>query len=190
MIRFVLVLFFAVFAVHTHMYGQNVAVKNNLLYDLTLTPNLSVEVGLAPKFTMDLQTGLNLFTLGDDKKLKHYLIQPELRYWFCERFNGLFVGAHAHGGQFNVGGFKLPFGWIPDMENHSYEGWFIGGGASLGYQWILGNHWNLEASAGVGYARITYDKYHCANCGTLVKSDKLNYLGVTKAAISLIYIIK
>ena len=124
--RFVLVLFFAVFAVHTHMYGQNVAVKNNLLYDLTLTPNLSVEVGLAPKFTMDLQTGLNLFTLGDDKKLKHYLIQPELRYWFCERFNGLFVGAHAHGGQFNVGGFKLPFGWIPDMENHCWSSIIFG----------------------------------------------------------------
>ena len=124
--RFVLVLFFAVFAVHTHMYGQNVAVKNNLLYDLTLTPNLSVEVGLAPKFTMDLQTGLNLFTLGDNKKLKHYLIQPELRYWFCERFNGLFVGAHAHGGQFNVGGFKLPFGWIPDMENHCWSSIIFG----------------------------------------------------------------
>ncbi len=188
--RLIVILFCLVLTSQAMVFGQNIALKNNLLYDLTLTPNLSLEVGVGRKFTLDLQTGLNPFNFSDNKKFKHYLIQPELRYWFCERFNGLFIGAHAHGGQFNVGGLKLPFNWVPSLEDHQYEGWFVGGGVSLGYQWILGNHWNLEASLGGGYARVNYDQYKCGTCGTRLKSGNLHYLGVTKAALSLVYIIK
>ncbi len=110
-------LFFAVFAVHTHMYGQNVAVKNNLLYDLTLTPNLSVEVGLAPKFTMDLQTGLNLFTLGDDKKLKHYLIKPNC-VWSANGLNGCSWG-RLRMEAVQRRGFQIAFRVDPIWINHS-----------------------------------------------------------------------
>lgn len=47
-----------------------------------------------------------------------------------------------------------------------------------------------ETSIGGGYARIHYDKYPCANCGTKIGEGKTNYWGITKAAVSLIYIIK
>jgi len=38
-------------------------------------------------------------------------VQPELRYWLCEKFNGHFFGVHLHGGIFNVGALSLPFDW-------------------------------------------------------------------------------
>jgi hypothetical protein len=167
--------------------AQKVALKNNLLYDATLTPNLALEIGLAPKMTLDLGVGYNPFTYSDNKKIKHWLVQPEFRYWFCERFNGSFLGLHFIGGEFNVGNIKLPFGIYPGVDDYRYEGWAIGGGISYGYQWILGKRWNLEANLGVGYARANYDQYECASCGSLLGSDTKNYFGITRAGISLAY---
>lgn len=50
--------------------------------------------------------------------------------------------------------------------------------------------WSIEASVGLGYARILYDKYPCTTCGTKQKDASKNYLGPTKASVSLIYLIK
>ncbi|MCG4738691.1 DUF3575 domain-containing protein, partial [Bacteroides intestinalis] len=48
----------------------------------------------------------------------------------------------------------------------------------------------IEASLGLGYARIIYEKYPCATCGTKQKDTSKNYVGPTKASVSLIYVIK
>ena len=76
------------------------------------------------------------------------------------------------------------------MEKYRYEGNLWGGGISYGYQWILSPHWSMEAVIGAGYARLDHDKYVCVNCGEWIKKDTKDYFGVTKAAISIIYIIK
>lgn len=66
------------------------AIKTNALYWATTTPNLGFEIGLSDKFTLDLSGNYNPWTFSDSKKLKHWLVQPELRFWTCERFNGHF----------------------------------------------------------------------------------------------------
>lgn len=166
------------------------ALKTNAMYWATTTPNLGFEVGLGKKLTLDVLGGYNPFTFGDNKKLKHWLVQPELRRWMCEKFNGHFLGVHLHGGMFNVGGVKLPFGAFPALETYRYEGEFYGGGVGYGYHWILGNRWSLEAEIGVGVTRVHYDKYDCPKCGEWLGKDKKTYLSVTRAALSIIYIIK
>ena len=110
--------------------GQEMALTSNLLYDATSTINLGYEVALGRKTTLDIWVNYNPWTLGNkwvglyenemvipspsaskrDVKLKHLLIQPEVRWWTCEKFNGHFFGVHLHGGAFNVGALKLPFG--------------------------------------------------------------------------------
>ncbi|MCC8146813.1 MAG: DUF3575 domain-containing protein [Bacteroidales bacterium] len=171
------------------IHAQKVAVKNNLLYDATLTPNLGMEFDVGKKSTLDVNVGYNPFNFSNNKKFKHWLAQPEYRYWTCESFNGMFFGLHAHGGQFNIAGLKLPFGILPKWENRRFEGYFYGGGVSFGYQWILSNRWNIEASLGVGYARIHYDEYECIECGPKSGSDVYNYFGPTKLTLSFIYFI-
>lgn len=170
--------------------AQKVAVKSNLLYDATTTMNLGVEIGLSPKWTLDIPLNYNPWKPDNGRRLRHWGIQPEARYWFCETFRSTFVGIHAHYADFNVGG-------LPDwplisksMQNNRYQGHLYGGGISIGHSWILKKRWSLEASIGVGYAHIVYDKYPCAECGSKLKSGNKNYLGPTKASISLIYIIK
>ena len=178
--------------------AQKTAVKTNLLYDATSTLNLGVEFGLSTKWTLDISGNYNPWEFGDNRKMKHWLVQPELRYWLCEKFNGHFLGLHMHGEQYNWGG-MLPWGFSNgkmfgiesrQMSQYRYEGWLSGVGISYGYQWILGNRWNLEASLGIGYAHLSYGKYNSEKCGDKLGDERRNYFGPTKASISLIYIIK
>ena len=118
------------------------------------------------------------------------LAQPEWRFWSCERFNGFFWGIHGLGGEFNIANTNLPFGLTSFAENARYEGYFYGGGISIGAQWILGKRWNFEASIGGGYARYHYDKYECGECGAKIGEDTKNYWGVTKASISFVYFLR
>ena len=112
------------------LQAQDVAVKTNLLYDATATINLGAEIGLAPKWTLDLSGNYNGWSFNDNKKWKHWMAQPEARYWLCEAFNGHFFGAHLLGGQYNVGGINLPFGIYDGLKDHRYEGWYVGGGCT------------------------------------------------------------
>ena len=121
--------------------AQNVAVKTNLLYDVTTTVNLGAEVGLSPKWTLDISANVNPWTFGENKKWKHWLVQPELRYWLCERFNGHFVGAHLLGGVYNLSNIDLDFKLFGtdfgQLKGHRFEGWMAGVGLAYGYHWML-----------------------------------------------------
>ena len=167
------------------------AVKTNLLYDATRTLNLGMEFGLARRWTLDVSGNYNPWTFSENRKMKHWLVQPEVRWWSCTRFSGHFVGVHAHGGGYNWGG-MLPWGIRPGegLRNHRYQGWLAGAGVSYGYHWTLGNRWGLEATVGVGYAYLDYDEYPCERCGRKTGSATEHYFGPTKAGITLIFMIK
>ena len=45
--------------------AQNIAVKTNLLYDASSTINLGTEIGLSPKWTLDLSANYNGWTFSD-----------------------------------------------------------------------------------------------------------------------------
>ena len=168
--------------------AQRIGIKTNLLYDATTTPNLGVEVALGRKHTVQALYGLNPWEFSNNKKLKHWLLMPEYRYWFCEKFNGHFIGGHLMGGQFNVGGLDFPGDMLSHLKDNRYEGWYAGIGFTYGYQWMLSKHWNLEGSIGVGYDYISYKEFPCTECGIMRKKDHENYFGPTKLALSLMYV--
>ncbi len=116
--------------------GQDVAVKTNLLYDIAaFTANAGVEVGLAPRWTLDVSANYNGWTLSGDRRWKHWLVQPEARYWFCDRFAGHFIAGHALGGQYNVGGINPGISFLGTdfrkLADRRYQGWFVGAGLRL-----------------------------------------------------------
>ena len=173
--------------------SQNVAVKSNVLADAFLNPNLGIEIGLASKWTLDVTGQFNAWMLSHNRHWKHWAIQPEVRYWFCDRFSGHFVGTHIHGGQYNIGGFDGKINILGTdarkLKDTRYQGWFVGAGIAYGYTWILGRHWNLEAEIGLGYSYTRYDRFQCLGCGKRIETDKPHhYVGPTKAAINLVYV--
>ena len=191
--RLELTIMVVMLALFSSAKAQKVAVKTDLINDVCLSPNLGMEVGLAPRWTIDIMGQLSAWTLSHGRRWKHWLLQPEVRYWFCDRFIGHFLGTHVHGGQYNIGGFngRLHFlgSDMRELANARYQGWFVGAGVAYGYAWILGRHWNLEAEIGLGYAYTHYDKYPCASCGKKLANNKSHHsVGPTKAAINLVYL--
>jgi hypothetical protein len=173
--------------------AQVIGIKTNLLHWATASPNLGVEIGLGRQTTLDISAGFNPFTFSHDRKWKHWLAQPELRYWLCDRFAGPFFALHLHGGQYNVGGLKNGIKFLgtdfSKLGDYRFQGWFAGAGLAYGYTWILGKHWNLEAELGFGYSYTKYDRFECVGCGKKVEEDKdHHYVGPTKAAINLVYL--
>lgn len=169
-------------------YVGAIGLKTNLLYWGTVTPNLGLEVQLAPKWSFDIEAGLHPFDGKNDdgsydRSLKHFRLHPEVRYWFCETFHGHFVGLHVPFLIYNIADIKLL-----GTEGERHQGWGTGAGISYGYSWLLGKHWNLEASLGVGYLYLESDIYPCTNCGTRQKVEKKHYVGPTQAAVNLIYV--
>lgn len=172
--------------------AQKAALKTNFIGDALLSPNLALEVGLAPKWTLDISGQFNFWTVNDHK-WKHWVVQPEARYWFCERFVGHFLGFHALGGEYNFGklhnNINLLGTDLSKLTDHRYQGWGVGAGIAYGYDWVLAEHWNLEAEIGIGWIYTRFDSYPCADCGKKIDSNKVhNYVGPTKAAINLVYL--
>jgi len=153
-----------------------IAVKTNLLYDALLNANLGVEARLAPRWTIDISGNYNGWSLSHGRQWKHWLVQPEARYWVREAMNGHFFGAHLLGGQFNT-----------TLNGARRQGWAAGAGIGYGYAWRFASHWGLEAEIAVGYARYAYDKFPCAQCGRKIAERERNYVGPTKAALNLVY---
>ena len=171
--------------------AQKAALKTNLLTDGFLSPNLGLEIGLAPKWTLDVTGEINFWTVNQHK-WKHWLVQPEARYWFCERFAGHFLGVHAIVGQYNFGNIKNNINFLgsdfSQLTDNRIQGWGAGAGVAYGYSWILNSHWNFEAEIGIGWIYTRFDKFPCAECGTAIEKDHPHtYFGPTKAALNLVY---
>lgn len=175
-------------------HAQKVGIKSNLLTDAALlSPNLGVEYAFNKHWTIEADYQINAWNIKQHK-LKHYLISPEVRWWYCEKFQGSFWALHALGGQYNVGNIHNGINFLGQklskLTDNRYEGWYLGAGIGYGYAWSLSKHWNLEMEVGFGYAYMKYDEYPaCVECGTATAKNKShNYVGFTKLALSLEYL--
>lgn len=176
--------------IKTGAYLSKAVIKTNLLYLATTTPNIAVEFGVAPKWTIDIVAGLNPWDLNGRKGgIRHGLVQPELRYWFCNRFEKHFIGLHGIYGQYEIADIDLsPFG--NDLTDKRYNGWGAGAGISYGYHLPMGKRWGWEFTVGAGYIYLDYKKYNCGECDRYEGKQTKHYFGPTKAGISLIFMIK
>lgn len=187
--------------------AQDVAIKTNLLHDAGAVANLGIEFGLAPKWSLDISTDVNYWPVkhgwwGHGSHQRRYWerwwVQPEARYWFCEKFQGSFLALQVMGGMYNVGN----IGFLPNFLNNRFKqlkderwkGWGVGAGIAYGYAWSLGTHWNIEAEIGIGWIYSRYDRWSInkANQGKLdykIQDNKVhNYVGPTKLAVNLVYV--
>lgn len=173
--------------------AQKAAVKTNILSDALLNPNVGIEFAVASRWTVDVSGQFNLWKLSHDRTWKHWMAQPEIRYWFCDRFAGHFVGAHLLGGQYNIGGLDIPINFLGTdfrkLKDTRFQGWFGGAGVAYGYDWAISKSFNIEAELGIGWTYTLYDQFRCTGCGKKIQENQPhNYFGVTKAAINLVYI--
>lgn len=172
--------------------AQQFSLKTNVLYDATATINLGAEMRVAPRWSVDLSGNLNAWNMGDGKRWKHWLLQPEARYWLCEATTGHFFALHGLGGKYNIGhiGFKHDFLGLKlsDLADHRYQGWFVGAGIGYGYSWLINPHWSVEAEVAVGWIHTRYDVFECEGCGKRTGNGTKDFVAPTKLAVNLVYV--
>lgn len=198
--RFLIIAVFALVASMGSTSAQKVAIKTNALYWATATPNVGMEFAMADRWTFELEGGYNPWTLNSENnmKVKHWLVSPEVRYWFCESFLGHFIGINANYSQFNVAGHPLlPVFFnlssdVPetDLRTSRIEGWAAGAGLTYGYAFPIARRWNLELTGGFGIWYSEYDQYESRKCGLFQQAVQKYALGPTALGISFIYMIK
>ena len=153
------------------LYGQKIAVKSNLLYDLTTTFNIGGEIRCDDTHTLNLSVNYNPWNFGGNKKMKHFMLQPEYRKWF----DRVFMGSYIENRQ---------------IANNRYQGNLAGFGISYGYQWMISPQWNLEAGLSLGYAHLNYKRYGQPEGAAFIEKSHCNYWGPTQIGISLVYFIQ
>ena len=154
---------------------QGMSIRTNLLWDGAAEPNIGVEFPVGKHVSLGANAGIKtwprwLFWDNDNvqntRHWRNYAVVPEVRYYFDQVYDGFFVGGDAIYTHFNVGNVTFPFNMYPEVENHRVQGSFWGGGLFVGYSWWLGQHFRIEAEAGVAAGLAAYDKFDCGHCGT------------------------
>jgi outer membrane protein OmpA-like peptidoglycan-associated protein len=164
-----------------------VALKNNLLYDAILTPNLTFEVKLAKRWTLQVEGGFNPFPLDDTKehKWRHFLVDVEAKYWFCEAFHRDFIGVNVAYSHYNVAKGWYPIGWLyPAVKQNRFQGDAVMAGVSYGWSFPVSKHVAFELEAGVDAGYTWYGKYECPHCGALVAQER-KWFAVPKAGVNI-----
>ncbi len=77
--------------------SQEIALRTNALSWATTTVNLGAEFKISPRLTAGTDIMYKGWTfLSDNRKMGGFLVQPEIKYWFCIPFYKHFMGFHAH----------------------------------------------------------------------------------------------
>ena len=89
--------------------------------------------------------------------MRFWLAQPEVKYWFCEKFEGHFIGVHLHGAQY--------FGGFSDKRYDGYLAEEVSLTVMIGFFHRIGIL--KRAEIGVGYARLWYKEVPHTVCEVL-----------------------
>lgn len=168
--------------------AQQVALHNNILYDIGKALSLGTEVAVGKHSTLELYGSIRPWKETTNEINKHWLAQLQYRYYTCQKYNGFYFGPYVHGGEFNVENATFPFGALKCLNGARYEGWLAGAGIGVGYEFVITKHLNLGLEVGGGYTRIDYKQFDCGVCGNLSKEDHLDYWGISKLGANIIFL--
>lgn len=156
------------------------ALKTNLLYYAALMPNLELEWLINDRWSVALEANVAWW---DRSYVKTYCVaygSPEVRYHINPRdhWHGLYVGAFAGGGFFDLSGKK-----------RGYRGGIAMAGLSVGYMWPITRRLSLEAAAGGGYMLLPRYKKYIPIDGHRVyqRTRTMNYAGPLKLKLSIVW---
>lgn len=127
---------------HSHTCKTVLALKNNLLYDLALAPNIEVELPLGKRWSLNVEYKCPWWS-DSGCNFCYQLLSggTEARYWLGNRhtrgrLSGHFLGAYAEGGTYD---FQL-------KKEKGYRGkYYAAAGITYGYVRPLARHLRLNS---------------------------------------------
>ena len=168
-----------------------VVLRNNLLYDATLSPNLGLDLRVDTAWTVGLLAGFNAWDIDKDsnKKWRHMLFSLRARkYGRGQLFHKGYFESDLIYSHYNVGNIKFPFGLYKSVRDRRLQGDLFALGGKYGYSWIMARDWRIEAEAGVAVGYAWFKEYDCAVCGSYYGKDDRIFL-LPQLGINVVYII-
>lgn len=160
------------------VHAQRVAVKTNALGWLTASPNLEAEFVLGRHVSLGMGIAGNPISTNNFKTtFTHF--QPEVRYWLNRPMVSHFFGVTAFMNNFNM--------LVKDVH---HKGDALAVGLTYGYAWVLNDHWNIEATAGVGLIHYRQTKYDEGAPKPGGANDSKNIIAPVKLGVSFVYVIR
>lgn len=164
-----------------------VALKNNILYDLALAPNVEIEVPVGRKWSLNAEYKCPWWSDAENSFCYQLLSGGlEVRYWLGDRYKrnrltGHFFGVYAEGGAYDFQ-FKEEKGFRGDN--------YMAAGLTYGYSLQLLRHMAIEFSLGIGYLATEYRQYTTYGDDLVwTSSGRYHFIGPTKAKVSLVWLI-
>jgi len=155
---FLLLIFFSIsFFSHSQTY-----IKGNATYALFAIPSFGIEVGIGEKTTFQLDATMsfwNSITLGSKSNFQQRpfifnYVFPEFRYYFKEKNDGFYLGAHIGAGMFKLSKNKNY------ASNNIYQyGYIFFTGITTGYQWKFKERWLLDLFLSGGWSNANYQGF-------------------------------
>ena len=169
------------------------ALKNNLVYDAALLPNISAEAYLGKDFSLAVEGNWSWWAFEKKSKSgRFYRIQSvgaELRYWINSAYP---LHGHAVGIYTMVGDYDIRF----FTKNEDSKGWLSYGswsaGLSYAYSMPVTSRMNLEFGLAVGYLGGKYYDYnYCIPHERWERQGEYNgkYFGPTRVGVSLVWLL-
>lgn len=155
----------------SHSLGVNVAM---LAFG---SVNIDFSKALSQNITLHIPLSWNPITFGNNKKIKHLIIQPGIRWWKWHSYSGWFGGVNLTASQFNIG-----------VKSFRYYGKGAGITLSAGYAKMISKRWNIEAEAGIFSGWANYNKYQIEVCGDYEGCRQGLIFCPSKISLSLVYI--
>ena len=162
------------------------ALKNNLLYDLALAPNIEVEIPVGKQWSVNAEYKCPWWS-NTDKEFCYQLLSggAEGRFWLGNRrirsrLTGHFVGVYAEGGIYDF-----------QFKGDGYRGkYYAAAGLTYGYSARVSRRLAFEFSLGIGYLTTKYQKYTPYEESLIwTSSGQYNFTGPTKAKVSLVWLL-
>ncbi len=163
-------------------------VKTNALGLGLAIANAGVEVDMGRHWSFNLPVYYSAWDyFSPTVKFRTFALQPEVRYWFSERYlcnDGWFAGAHIGFAYYNLA-------TNSDFRRQDHKGTTptLGGGLAVGYRMPISanKRWKMEFSVGAGVYPLKFDLFHNYPNGLLWSTKSMTYVGFDQATLSFSY---
>lgn len=130
-------------------FGQT-TLKFNAASALVGVPNVGFETSIGKKTTFQLDALASFWESVNGNPYRVFILTPEIRYHFNEKFDGLYLGANVSGGTFKL----TKYGY--EGTGLYQKGFNVIFGLTVGYQWKLNENWGLDVFIGGGHQEAIY----------------------------------
>lgn len=164
------------------------SIKTNLLADALTSINIAIEIPIRERWSVEAEWMFPWWIFNNNKYYNQLLMGTlEGRYWLRTKRQTEVLSGHAIGLYVSAGYYD--FQW----EKKGYQGEIIPSvGLSYTYAHLIGKHFRMEYSLGVGILNTKYRQY-TANDNydqfPWLKNGSTLWFGPTKTEISLVWVI-